>query len=108
MRWLLLPIAALALAACGDSAPSGSAGAAGDDDMDIASPRWQGVMKHHQLEGHPRWPDIVALDGSIDTQIWPGLHYWVYVPPLAAKKESPSLVLYLHGSSQNPEKAARG
>jgi poly(hydroxyalkanoate) depolymerase family esterase len=95
------------LASCGDSSPV-ARGDATPDDMDIFSDKWQGVMRHHQLEAHPRWPDIVALDGSVDTQIWPGLHYWVYVPPSAAQMESPSLVLYLHGSSQNPELAARG
>lgn len=82
-------------------------GARAQEYGDISSPKWQGVMKHHQLEGHPRWPDVVALDGTIDTQIWPGLHYWVYVPP-SARKEKPSLVIYIHGTSQNPEKAARG
>jgi poly(hydroxyalkanoate) depolymerase family esterase len=110
MRALLAAFAALVLAACGNSAPVASAAPAGwvADDLDITSPKWQGVMRHHQLAGHPRWPDVVGLDGSVDTHIWPGLHYWVYVPPLAAAKQSPSLVLYLHGTSQNPERAARG
>jgi poly(hydroxyalkanoate) depolymerase family esterase len=74
---------------------------------DLTSPKWQGTMVHHQLAGHPRWPNIVELDGSIDTQIWPGLHYWVYVPPAAAGKKTPSLLIYIHGTNQNPEKAAR-
>ncbi len=108
MRLLLIFITALALVACGSSAPTGAIAGAVGDEMDITSPKWQGVMHHHQLEGHPRWPDVVALDGSVDTQIWPGLHYWVYVPPSAIGKEAPSLVLYLHGTMQNPEKAARG
>jgi poly(hydroxyalkanoate) depolymerase family esterase len=75
---------------------------------DLTSPKWQGVMVHHQLAGHPRWPNVIETDGSIDTQIWPGLHYWVYVPPSAAAKKSPSLLIYIHGTNQNPEKAARG
>src|ERR1044071_8976263 len=107
MRLLLIMLAALVTVACGSAAPAVNAGAA-PDEMDVTSPKWQGVMKHYQLEGHPRWPDVVALDGSIDTQIWPGLHYWVYQPPSAVGKETPPLVLYLHGTMQNPEKAARG
>ena len=75
---------------------------------DVTSPKWQGAMEYHELPGHPDWPDVIQLDGSIDSQIWPAMPYWVYVPPLARLKQAPSLVVYIHGSSQSAVDAARG
>jgi predicted esterase len=103
-----LALGALLIAACTPAAWAQCKELADTGCTDLTSPKWQGTMVHHQLAGHPRWPDVIALDGSVDTQIWPGLHYWVYVPPKAALKKSPSLLIYIHGTNQNPEKAARG
>ena len=76
---------------------------------DLTSSKWQGTMVHHQLEPSAR-NDLIDLeqDPAVGTQFWPGLHYWVYVGREAVGKKSPSLLIYIHGTNQNPEKAARG
>lgn len=78
---------------------------------DATYPTWQAAMTHHVLAESPNWMGggaQVKPDGTLDTQKWPAKEYWVYVPPLAAKMKSPSLVVYLHGTTQTPVDAAIG
>lgn len=116
MRSLRPLCAALLLAGCGGGGAGapGSAGEAGlqpgdvtcaDGVPDLASPKWQSTMKNCRLVGDPRVPNFVAADGSI-LKIWPTMQFWTYVPPSAGP--NPALVVYLHGSTQDAEMAARG
>lgn len=107
--------AAVGIAACGGSGPSGTADAdatlepgdvtCADGVADLMSPKWQAAMKNCRLVGDPRVPNFVAPDGSI-LKIWPTMQFWTYVPPSAGP--NPALVVYLHGSTQDAEMAARG
>jgi poly(hydroxyalkanoate) depolymerase family esterase len=71
----------------------------------MTSPKWQSPMKNCKLIGDPRVPNFVSADGQI-LKIWPTMQFWTYVPPSAGP--NPPLVVFLHGSTQTVENAARG
>lgn len=118
-RLLQVSLGAMLLAGCSTSdpatvapsdEPSGAALQPGDitcadQPADLTSPKWQATMKSCTLIGDPRVPNFVTADGQI-LKIWPTMQFWTYVPPSAGPH--PPLVVFLHGTTQTAENAARG
>ena len=88
---------------CEQSAPGGLITAG---DQSFSSPRWRSTMTHYTLAGNPIGDQIPGAPGN--QPWWPDMDFYVYIPPTAATRAEPMMVVYLHGTSQTPIDAALG